>query len=275
MIDIERAIEASQAGQAVILVRPETNPRDAKAMPPAHGILTARGGDTSHAALIAQALSKPCVVGCQAMKVIEEARSFTISNRSMREGEVISIDGSTGEVFYGSIAVEPSKVPEWIARYQSLAHSVWERTAKLCGKGKQDFDAKARQIWANSICETEKAKVVELLNLIPPRYRIVEIPIKAHDRETLKARMLDVIHKKKWVGLRTCYIKEQPFGLAPWHMAIRSEEDVASFFDDEGIRTYTYSAMQIRWRISACIKNPDLRDIIVLCELGRTWTLGT
>jgi len=271
MIDTEGAIEASRAGQAVILVRPETNPGDAKAMSPAHGILTARGGDTSHGALIAQALSKPCVVGCQALKVVEEARSFTIGNRAMQEGEVISIDGSTGEVFYGSVAIKLSKEPEWLPRYHSLARSVWERTAKLYGKGQQDFDAKARQIWANSRCETEKARVVELLNLIPPRYRIVEIPIKARDRETLKAQMFDVIHEKKWVGLRTCYIREQPLGLAPWHMAVRSEEDVVSFFNDEGFRTYTYRGSKLGGGYSAWIQYPDLREIIVLYnppELG-------
>lgn len=271
MISIEQAIKASQAGQSVILVRPETNPRDAKAMPFAQGILTARGGDTSHAALIAQSLSKPCIVGCQALNVSDGSSNFTIGNRAMRVGDVISIDGSTGEVFSGQIEIEPSKQPEWISRYQNIVHSVWERTAKLYGKANQDIHAKSKQIWANSKCETEKAKVVELLNIIPPRYRILELPIKAHDRETLETKMLDVIHEKKWVGLRTCYRREQPFGQAPWHMAIRTEEDVAKFFNNEDFRTYIHRDCKMGGGYSSWIKNPDLSEIIVLYnppELG-------
>jgi phosphohistidine swiveling domain-containing protein len=271
MIDTERAKEASQTGQSVILVRPETNPKDAEAMVTARGILTARGGDTSHAALIAKALSKPCVVGCEALKVNTETGSFIIGNRAMQEIEIISIDGSTGEVFCGSVTIELSKEPKWLPRYHSLAHDVWERTAKLYGKGQQDFDTKARQIWTNSKCETEKARVVELLTLIPPQYRIVEIPIKAHDDKALKTQMLDIVHEGKWVGLRTCYIREQPLGLSPWHMAIRSEEDVARFLNDEEFRTYTYRGRKLGGGYSTWIRNPDLREIIVLYnppELG-------
>lgn len=270
MIDTERAIKAGQAGLAVILVRPETNPDHEKAMSSAHGILTARSGDTSHGALIAKEMNKPCVVGCQELEVIEEARSFTIGNRAMQEGEVISIDGSRGEVFCGSVAVKLSKEPKWLPRYRSLACSVWERTAKLYGKGQQDFDARARQIWADSRCETEKARVVELLNLIPTQYRIVETPVKAHDRETLKARMLDVISTGKWVGLRTCY-SEQPLGEAPWHMAIRSKKDIENFFKDEDFRIYTYKERKLGGGYSAWISDSNLREIIVLYnppELG-------
>jgi len=271
IIDTERAIEASIVGQAVILVRPETNPKDADGMRVVQGILTGRGGDTSHAALIAQSLSKPCVVGCEALKIDQEARNFIVGSRAIHEGEIISVDGSTGEVFYGSVAIKTSREPGWLPRYRSLARSIWERAAKLYGQGQEDFDAKVKQIWLNSKCETEKARVVELLDSIPPQYRIVEIPIEASDSGELIVRMLDVIRRGKWVGLRTCYIREQPLGLAPWHMAIRSDEDVASFFNDEGFRGYKYRGSRLGGGYSSWIRNPDLREIIVLYnppELG-------
>jgi len=96
--------------RAVIMVRPETRPDDVHGMLAARGILTSRGGRTSHAALVARQFGKPAVVGVSAMDVDPEARSFTISGRTFREGDAVSIDGTTGEVYAGELE---SVVPDF------------------------------------------------------------------------------------------------------------------------------------------------------------------
>ncbi|MBM4466053.1 MAG: pyruvate, phosphate dikinase [Chloroflexi bacterium] len=88
----------------VILVRPETNPDDVHGMVAAQGILTQHGGMTSHAAVVARGWGKPCVAGCEAIKIDLAARKFSVNGREIREGAYISINGATGEVFEGSIA---------------------------------------------------------------------------------------------------------------------------------------------------------------------------
>jgi len=109
VFDADRAEERGAAGEAVILVRPETNPDDVHGMEKAKGVLTQRGGMTSHAAVVARGWGKPCVAGCEAIKINLEARKFTVNEREIREGDFISIDGATGEVFAGALStIEPS-----------------------------------------------------------------------------------------------------------------------------------------------------------------------
>src|SRR5207249_8283895 len=93
----------------VVLVRPETNPDDVHGMLAATGILTARGGATSHAAVVARGLGLPCVAGCEAIRVDEEARRLHVNGHTLGEGEEISLDGTTGEVFAGVIpTIDPN-----------------------------------------------------------------------------------------------------------------------------------------------------------------------
>src|SRR5947208_9974739 len=105
----DRAAERGGKGERVVLVRPETNPDDVHGMLAARGILTARGGATSHAAVVARGLGLPCVAGCETVRVDEEARRLSVDGRTLSEGEEISIDGTTGEVFEGVIpTIDPS-----------------------------------------------------------------------------------------------------------------------------------------------------------------------
>ncbi len=97
---------ARQDKKAVIMVRPETKPDDVHGMLAAKGILTSRGGRTSHAALVARQFGKPAVVGISAMDVDVEKRQFTINGRIFKEGDWVSLDGTTGEVFAGQIKTE-------------------------------------------------------------------------------------------------------------------------------------------------------------------------
>jgi len=104
------AEEWAARGEKVLLVRIETSPEDIKGMNAAVGILTARGGMTSHAALVARQMGKTCVVGCEALKIDYRARTITVDGTVIREGDWISIDGFTGEVILGQLPTKPSEV---------------------------------------------------------------------------------------------------------------------------------------------------------------------
>ncbi|MEV4177912.1 pyruvate, phosphate dikinase [Nonomuraea sp. NPDC049709] len=110
----ERAVELSEQGEDVILVRRETNPDDLAGMIAAKGILTSRGGKTSHAAVVARGMGKTCVCGAEELEVrTAEQRFIAPGDVVVSEGDVISIDGTTGEVFLGEVAVVDSAVVEY------------------------------------------------------------------------------------------------------------------------------------------------------------------
>jgi pyruvate,orthophosphate dikinase len=111
VFDSEAAAEWAARGEAVVLVRPETNPDDLPGMVAAKGILTSRGGRTSHAAVVARGMGKTCVVAAHELNVDVKARRFTAADGSViSEGDVISIDGKSGVVYLGSVPVVPSPV---------------------------------------------------------------------------------------------------------------------------------------------------------------------
>ena len=110
-LDAETAVAmAKDGGGPVILVRAETSPEDIAGMAAAAGILTARGGATSHAAVVARGLGKPCVVGCAELRVSHRGHRIEAGNVTLSEGDTISIDGSTGEVFSGAIETMDSEI---------------------------------------------------------------------------------------------------------------------------------------------------------------------
>ncbi len=104
------AEEEAKKGENVILVRIETSPEDITGMNAAVGILTARGGMTSHAALVARQMGKVCVAGCGALDIDYTERKMRVKDAVVKEGEYISIDGTTGEVIYGKIKTKPSEI---------------------------------------------------------------------------------------------------------------------------------------------------------------------
>ncbi|GGP79677.1 pyruvate, phosphate dikinase [Streptosporangium pseudovulgare] len=110
----ERAVELADRGENVILVRRETNPDDLAGMIAAQGVLTSRGGKTSHAAVVARGMGKTCVCGAEELEVSIQGRSFTAPGGVVvNEGDVISIDGSTGAVYLGEVPVVDSQVVEY------------------------------------------------------------------------------------------------------------------------------------------------------------------
>ncbi len=104
------AEEWAKRGEKVILTRIETSPEDIKGMNAAVGILTQRGGMTSHAALVARQMGKVCVAGCGALSIDYRARRMTVNDKVISEGDYISIDGTTGEVLEGEVTTKPSEV---------------------------------------------------------------------------------------------------------------------------------------------------------------------
>lgn len=107
----ETAVQWAQRGEKVVLVRRETNPDDLSGMIAAEGVLTSRGGKTSHAAVVARGMGKTCVCGAEELQVDTKAKRITAPDGTVvNEGDVVSIDGSTGKVWLGEVPVEPSSV---------------------------------------------------------------------------------------------------------------------------------------------------------------------
>ncbi|QIX27238.1 pyruvate, phosphate dikinase [Nocardioides sp. JQ2195] len=114
VFDWATAVEWAERGEDVILVRKETSPDDLHGMVVAKGILTSRGGKTSHAAVVARGMGRTCVCGAEALDVDTKNAEFTVrGGTTIREGDVISIDGTTGEVFEGAVPVTDSAVVRW------------------------------------------------------------------------------------------------------------------------------------------------------------------
>jgi pyruvate,orthophosphate dikinase len=106
----EGAMELAKEGKKSVLVRIETSPEDIHGMNAAEGILTSRGGMTSHAALVARGMGKPCVVGCTALNINYGSGTMEVNGRTIREGDYISIDGTTGEVIEGQLPTSSSEI---------------------------------------------------------------------------------------------------------------------------------------------------------------------
>ncbi len=167
----ERAVELAAAGEAVILVRRETNPDDLSGMIAAQGVLTSRGGKTSHAAVVARGMGKTCVCGAEELEVSAAERRFTAPGGVVvAEGDVISIDGSSGEVFLGEVPVVASPVVEYFegapvggdelvaAVHRIMSHAdAARRLAVRANADNAEDAARARRFGAQGIglCRTE------------------------------------------------------------------------------------------------------------------------
>jgi len=133
VFDAATAQEWAADGKEVVLVRRETNPDDLGGMIAAVGVLTARGGKTSHAAVVARGMGRTCVVGAEALDIDVVARRMRVAGRTVHEGDVIAIDGSTGEIFLGEVPVRPSPVSRYLddGLDAALADAHDEETSEL------------------------------------------------------------------------------------------------------------------------------------------------
>ncbi|MCT4598616.1 MAG: pyruvate, phosphate dikinase [Vallitalea sp.] len=152
----EDAAEAAKRGERVILVRLETSPEDIEGMYAAKGILTVRGGMTSHAAVVARGMGTCCVSGCGEIKIDEENNTFSVAGQTVKEGDYISLDGSTGNIYIEDIKTVDPEISGDFAKFMSWADEV--KTLKVRTNADTPRDAKnAVEFGAEGIglCRTE------------------------------------------------------------------------------------------------------------------------
>ncbi len=152
----EDAVEWNERGEKVVLVRLETSPEDITGMKAAQGILTVRGGMTSHAAVVARGMGTCCVSGCGEIKMDEENKKFELAGKVYNEGDYISIDGSTGNIYDGIIPTVDAEIAGEFGRIMAWADEF--RTLKVRTNADTPADAKkARELGAEGIglCRTE------------------------------------------------------------------------------------------------------------------------
>jgi pyruvate,orthophosphate dikinase len=225
----EEAKKVSSAGNDVILVRRETSPEDLAGMVAAEGILTSRGGMTSHAAVVARGMGKPCIVGAEEIQINERAGTMTAGGRVVKKGTLISIDGGTGEVFIGDLHPHPSEIqqvlvekslkPEnsetfrlfkklmkWADKIRSLtvrtnadtprdamiARAFGAQGIGLCRTEHMFFGEKRiRAVREMILAEDIKARKKPLSKLLPMQRRDFEAIFKALDGLPVNIRLLD------------------------------------------------------------------------------------
>ncbi len=188
VLDADLAEKLGEAGERVVLVRNETAPDDIHGIVHSQGVLTARGGMTSHAAVVARGMGKPCVCGCEAIKIDFESKQFNVNGISVKEGDIITVDGTTGNVMLGEVPmIEPTLSDE----FQTLLS--WADDVKKIGvRANADTPedaSRAREFGAQGIglCRTEHMFMAQ------ERLPIVQEMILADnlaDREIALAKLL-------------------------------------------------------------------------------------
>jgi pyruvate,orthophosphate dikinase len=152
-LDADLAEKWGQEGKAVIMVRPETKPDDVHGMIASKGILTSRGGATSHAAVVARQFGTPAVVGCEAIEINLDTRQLGVGGKIVKEGEWLSLDGTTGEVFAGQIATEAPSFEEQI-ELKTLLEWADEYCAqegtRIWPEDYVGFPTRGLQVWTNA-----------------------------------------------------------------------------------------------------------------------------
>ena len=162
VLDADKAEELGKAGEDVILVRRETTPDDIHGLIQARGALTAQGGMTSHAAVVARGMGKPCVAGCDALTVDLEKRTIRLGEHELKEGDVITIDGGNGHVILEDVDLVPPQINEDFETVLGWADEVRRLKVRANADTPEDA-AKAREFGAQGIglCRTEHMFMAE------------------------------------------------------------------------------------------------------------------
>jgi pyruvate,orthophosphate dikinase len=245
VMDAERAHDLAEEGHKVILVRVETSPEDLIGMNASEGILTARGGMTSHAAVVARGMGKCCVAGCESLTINYKAKTVTTKDGTVvKEGDVITLNGSLGRVYKGALpVVEPKisgdfdKIMKWADKFRKLdiranadtphdtevALKFGAKGIGLCRTEHMFFDEKRifsmrKMILANSVEEREKAlaeilpyqkkdfmELFEALKGFPATIRLLDPPL----HEFLPQAKEDIAELAKEIGRSVAQIEEK------------------------------------------------------------------
>ncbi len=194
----EKAKEQGGKNGKVVLVRLETSPEDIEGMAASQGILTARGGMTSHAAVVARGMGTACVAGCSAIKFAADEKSFTLNGKKYKEGDLISFDGSTGKIYDGEVQTEPAKISgefatimEWADKYRKLQVRTNADNPK---DAKTAFDFGAEGV---GLCRTEHM-FFEADRIMAVREMIVSVSVE--ERKKALAKILPM-QKKDFKGI--------------------------------------------------------------------------
>jgi pyruvate,orthophosphate dikinase len=198
VFDADTAVERAKAGHEVILVRPETSPEDIAGMYAAKGILTARGGRTSHAAVVAVGMGKPCIVGASDVLVDEERLEFEAGGVKVRDGDVISVDGSTGEVLLDAVRTIQPELSGSFNEFLGWADE--RRSLGVRANADTPADAaKAREFGAEGIGLVR----TEHMFFAPERIAIVREMIMAADPATRRAAVAKLLpfQREDFIGI--------------------------------------------------------------------------
>jgi pyruvate,orthophosphate dikinase len=162
VLDADRAEQRGKAGEKVVLVRWETTPDDIHGLIHAAGVLTAHGGMTSHAAVVARGMGKPCVAGCDALSIDIDARTITLGGQTLSEGDVLTIDGGTGAVIVGEVPLVPPQVNDDLETILGWGDE-HRRLAVRANADTPEDATKAREFGAQGIglCRTEHMFMAE------------------------------------------------------------------------------------------------------------------
>jgi len=198
VFDAQKAEDWGKRGEEVILVRPETSPDDIHGVLEAQGVLTVHGGMTSHAAVVARGLGKPCVSGCETIKINLKKRQFQAGKITVKEGEVITLNGSRGEVILGAVPTIEPTINSYLKNLLNWA----DKIAKLKVRANADYprDAEmARRFGAQGIglCRTEHMFMEQ------ERLPFVQAMILAKNEKERKEplRKIGQFQKKDFLGL--------------------------------------------------------------------------
>ena len=184
VLDADTAEERGKAGEDVILVRWETTPDDIHGLIQARGVLTAHGGMTSHAAVVARGMGKPCVAGCEGLSIDAKAGVVTIGEHEVRVGETITIDGGTGRVIVGPVRLVPPAIDENFGTILDWADEMRRLRVRANADTPEDA-AKAREFGAEGIglCRTEHMFMAQ------DRLPVVQEMILARDEASRRAAL--------------------------------------------------------------------------------------
>ena len=221
------AADAADRGEKVVLVRTETSPEDVHGMIVAEGILTSRGGLVSHAAVVARGWGKPAIVGAEAIRIADD--SFTVGSVTVRQGDIISLDGTTGEVVLGSVALSQAEPPAEFATILKWADEI--RKGKMAVRANADNgpdSANARRFGAEGIglCRTEHMFLAEDRLPIVRRMILAQTPTEEVDaleelRVAQKADFIEILEAMD--GLPVCVRLLDP----PLHEFLPHTEELA------------------------------------------------
>src|SRR2546422_940344 len=202
VLDADTAEERGKAGESVILLGWETTPDDIHGMVQAKGVLTEHGGMTSHAAVVARGMGKPCIAGCEGLEIDKAGGTVRIGGHALREGDTITIDGGTGRVIIGEVPLVPPQINEDFQTILGWADDL--RRLKVRANADTPGDAaKAREFGAEGIglCRTERMCMAEGCRLGLQWPEIYEMQVRAIvraalavERRTGDAPLVEIMH---------------------------------------------------------------------------------